>query len=296
LEAFRTFTVLDAPDRTTVEVPFVKVEKPPDVFQFPDTFIVPLVREIVFAEASFIVTSVKVIVEDVAVSVPPLWTTRLAPPVTLLPPDVSVPDTVRVTPTSIALDWVTDPVIVKVANPFDALSVLTVFAAPDIVTVLVPFVNVEPAPDVSKLPETVHKPLVKVMTPDDPPVIVTSETLTADAFAVRTPKSPTIRAPPVKLRFDVAKAVVEPLPETVSVPAHRRPRVPIVKVTVPLPATLWNVTLLNSFPVKLLPANVTAALLESLNVTVPDPAAHPPAVEAFVQVPETVHDSEPNAM
>ncbi|HYR81761.1 MAG TPA: hypothetical protein VEN80_05610, partial [Thermoplasmata archaeon] len=68
---------------------------------------------------------------------------------------------------------------------------------PDIVTVLVPRANVEPAPDVSHRPFTVQDPLVRVSVPDVPPVIVTSTTATLDAFAMRIPELPTARDPPV---------------------------------------------------------------------------------------------------
>jgi hypothetical protein len=91
LEAFCVFTVLAAPERTTVDVPLVNVDPEPEVSQFPETLIVPVVRERVSAEPSFIVTFVKVIVDEVAVRVPPPWTTRFAPPVILFPEVVSVP-------------------------------------------------------------------------------------------------------------------------------------------------------------------------------------------------------------
>src|SRR5207244_263265 len=77
--------------------------------------------------------------------------------------------------------------------------------APVIVTVLAPPVNVEPAPDVSQLPVTVHAPVVSVSVPDAPPVIATFDALTADAFAVRMPASPMVSAPPVRVRALVAR-------------------------------------------------------------------------------------------
>jgi hypothetical protein len=178
----------------------------------------------------------------------------------------------------------------------EAFWVFTVLPVPERVTVDVPFVKVEDAPDVSQLPVTVHDPVVSVIVPEDPPVIVTSETLPVDALAVKTPRLPTVKAPPVRPRLAVARAVVEPLPETVSVPAHRRPFVFIVNVTVPLPAVDWKTTLLSSATLRFEPAKVIVALTGSLNVAVPDPALQEAEVEAFVQVPLTVHASEPKAM
>src|SRR6059036_3679937 len=103
------------------------------------------------------------------------------------------------------------PLTVRAANPFDAFRTLTVVPAPVIVTVLAPPVNVEPAPEVSQLPVTVQAPVVSVSVPDTPPVIVTFETLTAEAFAVSTPPLPIVRAPPVRARLPVAR-VVAPAP------------------------------------------------------------------------------------
>lgn len=78
---------------------------------------------------------------------------------------------------------------------------MTVFEDPERVTVDVPVVSVEPAPDVSHAPETVHEPLVRVIVPDVPPVIVTLTTLTAEAFAVRIPDVPMVTEPPVRPRL-----------------------------------------------------------------------------------------------
>ena len=85
-------------------------------------------------------------------------------------------------------------------------------AAPDKVTVLEPFVNVAPTPDVSQLPLTVQAPPVSVMAPEVPPFIVTSAAETAEAFATRIPESPTVSEPPVKERFAVASVDVDPAP------------------------------------------------------------------------------------
>src|SRR2546427_13965 len=67
----------------------------------------------------------------------------------------------------------TVPAITRVLNSCVA-SIFSVLLDPSIVMVLVPAVNVLPAPLVSQLPWTVHDPLVSVIVPDDPPVIVTS--------------------------------------------------------------------------------------------------------------------------
>jgi hypothetical protein len=85
-----------------------------------------------------------------------------------------------------------------------------VFALPDIVIVLVPLVNVDPGPEVSQLPLTVHDPPVRAIVPEVPLVIVTSTTETVDASAARIPESPIASDPPVKGRFELASAVVEP--------------------------------------------------------------------------------------
>src|SRR2546427_13068722 len=105
----------------------------------------------------------------------------------------------------------TVPLIVRAANRFEAFSVRTVVPAPVIVRVLVPAVNVEPAPGVSQLPGTVQAPVVSVSVPDAPPVIVAFDTLTAEASAVSTPPLPIVRPPPVRARLPVAR-VVAPAP------------------------------------------------------------------------------------
>src|SRR5437899_11430318 len=90
----------------------------------------------------------------------------------------------------------------------------TVCAAPVKVTVEVPFVNTEPAPLVFQLPETAHEPVVSVNVPLAPPIIVSPETDTAEAFAARTPALPTTMAPPVSPRLLVASVVAPPPPWT----------------------------------------------------------------------------------
>src|SRR5256886_14558581 len=136
------------------------------------------------------------------------------------------------------------PLTVRAVNPFDAFRILMVVPAPVIVTVLAPPVNVEPAPDVSQLPVTVHAPEVSVSVPDAPPVIVTFDALTADAFAVRIPAFPMVIAPPVRARLLVAR-VVAPAPAwTDKVPDQMRRFVAMVNVTVDAP--LLNAMSMNS--------------------------------------------------
>src|SRR5207244_9864693 len=98
-----------------------------------------------------------------AVSAPPPATSKLAPPVMSFPDVVRVPLMERFPSTSVALFCVTVPETVGLWNPFEASRVLSVLAAPDRVTVLEPFVNVAPTPDVSQFPLTVQAPLGRVM-------------------------------------------------------------------------------------------------------------------------------------
>ena len=92
-------------------------------------------------------------------------------------------------------------------------------------TLVVPSANVEPVPDVSQAPVTVHVPVVTTMVPDAPPVIVTAETVTADALAVKMLALPATKPPPSMDRPAVASSVVDVVSLTVSVVAHRSPRV-----------------------------------------------------------------------
>src|SRR5437879_7499433 len=147
-----------------------------------------------------------------AVSVPPPATSRLAPPVMSFPDVVRLPSVARVPSTSVALFCVTVPEMVRLWKPFEASRVRSVLAVPDKVTLLEPFVNVAPTPDVSQLPLTVKAPPVSVMVPEVPPFIVTSAAETVEPFAARIPDSPTVIEPPVRERFAVARVVVEPTP------------------------------------------------------------------------------------
>ena len=184
----------------------------------------------------------------------------------------------------------TVPLIVSAAKPFDAFRILTVVPAPVIATVLAPAVNVEPVPDVSQLPVTVHAPVVSVSAPDAPPVIVTFDALTPDAFAIRMPPSPMVSAPPVRARLLVARVVVPAPPWTDKVPDQMRRFVAIVNVTVDAP--LLNAMSLNSAAAPGRTANVIVWEADALNV-MGDPKLHDADVDAFVQDPDTVHEPVP---
>jgi len=259
----------DAAVKVNVAVPGMNVDEAPDVSQEPVTDMEPLVRDSVFAAASFIVTPDTVIAADIPKSVPPPEMTRLAPPEMPFPAVVNVPVTIRAPVTLTALLWVIVPEAVRLENPLAPFRIVTVRDVPDKVTVLVPFVKVEPAPDVSQSPLTVHDPVVKTMAPEVPEFIVTSTTVTVDAPAVSTPELPTTSEPPPSARPAVSTAVVPGPSWIVRVPPHLRGFVPIVNVTA-LPAVEANVTLLNSRPTK--PAKIIVCDAEELKTTVPVPA------------------------
>lgn len=72
----------------------------------------------------------------------------------------------------------------------------------------------------SQSPLTVHAPVVTVIVPEVPPVMVTLDTVTVEAFAVRIPPSPILSAPTLSPRSAVASSVVEDVSEILNVPAH----------------------------------------------------------------------------
>src|SRR5881396_2938788 len=221
----------------TVDEPAVSTEDE------TDTEIDPVVKEMEFVPASFIVTEETRIDDAVPTRLPPPEIVRLAPPVMLFPEVVSVPVADSEPRTSSAVFCVTVPEMTRLRNPLFASRVATLAEVPDIVTVLAPEANVEPAPDVSHCPLTIQDPLVRVSDPEAPPVIVTSVTATLDAFAMRAPELPTPRDPPVRERFDVASVVDEPAESWMtSSPFHRNPFAVIAKVIVPLPAGFANVS------------------------------------------------------
>src|SRR5256712_9359793 len=160
-----------------------------------------------FVRGSFFVPAERQMEDGVPIGLPPPEIARLAPPVMLFPDVVSLPVTDSVPRTSSAVFCVIVPETTRLLNPLVASRVATLADVPDIVTVLVPRANVEPAPEVSHCPLTVQDPLVRVSVPDAPPVIATSTTATLDAFAMSTPEFLTARDPPVRERFDVARVV-----------------------------------------------------------------------------------------
>ena len=167
--------------------------------------------------------------------------------------------------------------------------VVTVPVALNVYTLVVPAFHVEPAPDVFQLPATVQAPVVTVRVPVVPPVIVALDTVTVEAFAVRMPPFPTLRAPPANPRPPVASSVVETPSAIDRVPPHRRAFVLIVNVTgvaeddekVTLPPNSWA----------RLP-NVIVAFAADVNVT---GAANDHDAEGEEVVQEPVTDEEPPA-
>lgn len=161
---------------------------------------------------------------------------------------------------------------------------------------MVPSENVELAPDVFQLPETVQAPVVTVSVPLVPPVIVTLLTATVEAFAVRIPALPTTSAAVLRPRFAVASSVVLEVSLTVSVPPQRSALVAMVKVCAE-PDEEVKVTLLNSDSDRLVPANVIVPPVDRSNRTVAVPASQTVvSVEEFDHVPEMVQLSDPNVM
>jgi len=203
--------------------------------------------------------------------------------------------TVNVPDTSTRPVWVTVPgaEMMRLLKLLVAFR-MAMFATPVIVTVLVPFVNTEPAPLVSQLPVLVNELVVSVIVPLVPPVISTLKTVTVDAFAVRMPPLPTLSAPPVRPRLAVASAVVEVPSEIVSVPPQIRALVAMVNVWADA-ADEVNEMSLNSLPGRFVPANVIVPPVALVNVTVPVPGVHEADVDAFVQVPVTVQVDVPMA-
>src|SRR2546427_2621085 len=170
------------------------------------------------------------------------------------------------------------PLVVSARKRLEAFRILTVFAAPLIVTVLEAAVKTEPAPDVSQFPATVQEPGA-VIVPEVPPVIVTLARLTADVPAVKVAPLFTVRFPPgpVKARFAVERVA---LLLRVNVPPHRRLFVAMVNVAA---AVGLNCTLLNSEAPRL--AKVIVRDEPELKATVPVPPDHDPLVVEFVHEP-----------
>jgi hypothetical protein len=167
-----------------------------------------------------------------------------------------------------------------------------VLPEPDIVTVPVPCVKVEEAPDVFQFPLTVQDPEVSVRIPDDPPVMVTSETETVETLAVRIPPFPMLRAPPVRPRLPVASVVVDEASLMARVPPHFRAFVAMVKVT-GLAEEDWKVTFPPNSCVRLPNAIVTLEADVKVMAAAKD---HEPEVDELVHDPDTVHVPAPDVM
>jgi hypothetical protein len=206
--------------------------------------------------------------------------------------------TVSVPATVISLASVTVPAaeIVKLLKALSPDRSVIEVPVPLIVTVLDPCVNSEPAPLLFQLPERVQSPVVRVRTPLDPPVMVKLVIETVLAFAVRIPPLPTLIAPVVSPKSEVASSVVDEASEIVSVVPQRSARVLMVKVC-GVPADDENSALLNSASAKFAPAKVIVPPVPFVKVTVPVPASHTvPSVDALVQVPVIVQDSLPKSI
>jgi len=142
------------------------------------------------------------------------------------------------------------------------------------VIVLVPFVNVDPEPEVSQFPETVHEPEVSVIVPLVPPVIVTFVTVTVAWLPLTTPPVSTVRL----LAPNVKKPELPAVSVSVPVTSTRPPAVivPVVMLyVVPLPIVTEPTVIDAVVPViPPVPTKDTAALpvmLLPLVVRVPDP-------------------------
>src|SRR5947208_15643260 len=109
---------------------------------------------------------------------------RVPAPLRAKSDEVSVPEMDVAVPTSIADNWETVPLMVKLANPLLPFRVLTVLVVPDIVTVEVPLVKTLPVPLVSQLPLTVQAPLVRVIVPPVLLIVISSAVVAVALFAV----------------------------------------------------------------------------------------------------------------
>src|SRR6266567_7286381 len=112
----------------------------------------------------------------------------------------------------------------------------TVWPVPARVIEPVPFVKVEPAPELSQLPFTVMAAVVRVRIPDVPAVIVKLFQLLAIVLMVTVPLFPMDNDPAVPPARPVPAAEASRMvalvagASTVRVPLHRRGRVARVKV------------------------------------------------------------------
>jgi hypothetical protein len=108
-----SLTIPEVTVRVTVDDPELNTDRAPDVSQEPEADMDPLVKEMEFAEASFIVTPPTTIDDVLPIRSPPAESVRFAPPVTSFPDVVNVPTIEREPLTSIRLTCVRVPEIVK---------------------------------------------------------------------------------------------------------------------------------------------------------------------------------------
>ena len=144
-------------------------------------------------------------------------------------------ETVRVAATFRSLFSVVVPPEVMVSESKSLSVESNAMVEPFTVTVLVPWVKVEPAPELFHVPLTVTAADVRVRVPDVPLVIVKLFIVLAMVLMVTRPALPIVRepaVPPVRpvLAADASRVVVDEVSETVSVPPQRSVRVAIVKV------------------------------------------------------------------
>jgi hypothetical protein len=236
------------------------------------------------------------------VNVPPVATVRFPNvPVPVVPMFRSfvlrsklVPERVNVPLTLTALSRLFDePLTVRFVKPAVPL-ILIVLLGPEMVTVLVPFVNVEPAPLVSQFPDTAQDPDVRVMVPLVPPVIVTSPTVTVAWLPLTTPPLFTVRVlvpkenvpefPAVSVRVPVTEIA----PEAVMVPVVMLNVVPEPTVTEP---TVMDdvVPAIPPVPTRETDAHPVTLLPEV--VSVPDPDVASVLLTSIAVVCETVPET-----
>src|SRR5881397_3249388 len=181
--------VRDEPElKTTVPVP---ADHDPLVDEFvhePPKFQV-VAPKLKYPAAAMLTFPVNVFVPAAPVIPPAMLAARVATVRVKVPLARTEPAlTVSVPDTSTRPVWVTVPGdemtrLLKLLGAFR----IAMLATPLIVTVLVPFVNTEPAPLVSQLPVLVNELVVSVIVPLVPPVIATLDTVTVEALAVRIP-------------------------------------------------------------------------------------------------------------
>jgi len=144
-------------------------------------------------------------------------------------------------------------------------------------------------------PPELFTTIVEVPAANTPAAVLNDRTVMTLALATRAPPTPTVSAFAVIGRPEgEVVTVVVPDPPWIVIEFATSPFEAIMNVVVEEP--LSNSIVLNSLPAKLAPAKVMIWSEVALNVTTADPVDQDAEVDAFVQFPETVQDSEPNAM